>query len=449
MGGFNLNKNKIIEKVYKNFSPSNEVLDNPYIGFTSFNQFRGDNLFSDTFGTGGWIKERYPLYDFIEREGNKTGFYPNCSVVYIRTLWRICEPEENKYNFSFIDDILSKCRENKQTLMFRIMPHTTRANEDIPDWLAARIEHPARPDEQRIKDSPVDDEFYLCFGRMIKAFGKRYDGHPLIYGVDISLSGAWGEGHGYEKVKPELLKWLIDCYTQSFKKTHIFGQICAPELVTYACETRSIGWRADGFGNPWHMNNYFPIQIHKMKDAWKKAPVTFESFWYLSEWKRQGWDIDELIEQSLKWHISTVNGKSSTIPFEWYPKVQEWLKKMGYRFAIRNINYLPIFLAGENNLFDLWIENRGVAPIYNKLPVRFRLKCENSVYILESELDVCKWMPGDNFEDVSLELPKEIKTGNYSLEIKIGGFDDYPLVKLAMETTVDDGWYYLVDVEVQ
>ncbi len=431
------------------FDASNEVLENPYIGFTSFNHFNGEALFSDTFGTDGWKKERYPVYDFVEQDGNKTGCYPPCTLAYLRILWRDIEPEENKYNFALIDDVLDKCKQHGQTLMFRIVQHTTRSFEDIPDWLAERIEHPERPDELRVKASPTADEYYITFGRMIRALGEKYDGNPLIYGVDISLSGAWGEGDGYEKVKPEIIKGLIDCYTQSFKKTHLFGQICAPELVNYACETRPIGWRADGFGNTYHMLNYFPKCIYPMRDAWKSAPITFEAYWYISEWKRRGWDIDYLIEQSLKWHISSFNGKSSTIPFEWYPKIQEWLKKMGYRFAVRSIDYPSIFTCGCNVSCLLWIENRGVAPIYNYLPVRFRLKNDIEEFVFDSQIDICKWMPGDTIEKVELEIPKNLKNGIYNLEIKVGGFNEYPLVKLAMNTSCENGWYFLGETEVK
>ncbi len=441
--------NKLLDngKKRSEFDVSNELFNNPYKGFTSFNHFNGEPLFTDTFGTDGWKKERYPVYDFVEQEGNKTGCYPPCTIAYIRMLWRDIEPEEGKYNFELIDGILDKCKKHGQTLMFRIMQHTTRSFEDIPDWLAARIEHPERPDELRIKASPTADEYYITFGRMIKALGEKYDGNPLIYGVDISLSGAWGEGEGYEKVKPEILKSLIDSYTKSFKKTHLFGQIAAPELVNYACKTRHIGYRADGFGNTYHMLNYFPTRIYEMKELWEKAPITFEAFWYISEWQRKGWDIDYLIEQSLKWHISSFNGKSSTIPFEWYHKIQEWIKKMGYRFAIRSFEFPEQIISGEKANFKMWIENRGVAPIYNKLPVRIKLAGEQS-YIIDTNLDICKWMPGDTIENFEIAIPKDILKGKYRIELSIGGFDNYPLVYLATETENKDGWYYLGEMEI-
>ena len=440
--------NHQVKRLRSLFMPSNEVLSNPYKGFTSFNHFREDNIFTDTFGTDGWIKERYPLYDFVKEEGNKTGFYPSCDIAYIRMIWRDLEPEEGKYNFALIDEVLDKCRKNGQTLMFRVMQHTTRSFQDIPAWLAARIEHPERPDEARIKDSPTDNEYYYAFARFIRALGARYDGNPLIYGVDIPLSGAWGEGHKYQEVDTNVLHHLIDSYTQSFKTTHLFGQICSPELVHYARETRNIGWRLDGFGDYGHMLGMYPKNISKMKDVWMDSPIAFESYWYLSAWKREGWDIDYIIEQSLKWHVSSFNGKSSTIPFEWYPKIQEWLKKMGYRFAVRTIDYPAVFMQGNVNSIEMWVENRGVAPIYNRLPVRFRLKKDEEEYILDTSIDICKWMPGDTYENITLGLPKDAKKGCYNLEIKIGGFDDYPLVKLATETTHSDGWYYLGETEI-
>ena len=58
-------------------------------------------------------------------------------------------------------------------------------------------------------------------------------------------------------------------------------------------------------------------------------------------------------------------------------------------------------------------------------------------------------MPGDTYENITLELPKDAKKGCYNLEIKVGGFGDYPLVKLATKTTQNDGWYYLGKTEIE
>ena len=77
---------------------------------------------------------------------------------------------------------------------------------------------------------------------------------------------------------------------------------------------RDVGWRVDclgdlgGFSPTWcHMCDYYPQAIINfgMNDAWKKAPVTLEVCRVMQHWKDRGWDIDYIIDQSLKRHIAT------------------------------------------------------------------------------------------------------------------------------------------------
>lgn len=56
---------KILPDKANKFARTDEILNNPYIGFTSFQHFRNEPLFSDTTPEEGWIKERYPVYDCI------------------------------------------------------------------------------------------------------------------------------------------------------------------------------------------------------------------------------------------------------------------------------------------------------------------------------------------------------------------------------------------------
>lgn len=429
------------------FLPSNEVLQNPYMGFVSFNHFRDEPLFSDCPTTDGWIKEHYPVYDWVEQEGRKQGFYPDTEIAYIRIVWKDFEPKEKEYNFALTDEIFAKAKAKNQSVMLRLMPHTTRENEDVPNWLREQIPCPARPTSARVKESPTHPMFLRKFARAIEKIGERYDGDPAFYAMDISLTGAWGEGHHYANYPESELRLLVDAYTRSFKKTNLLGQICAPELVKYGRKTKPIGWRADGLANPYHMNRYFPKRIYPMKDAWKTAPVSFESFWFLGEWKKQGWDIDEIIEQTLKWHVSSINGKSSSIPFEWKEKIDGWLKKMGYRFAVRTIEYPDQTEAGQKAEILLWVENRGVAPIYNHLPFTLKLVGDGIEQVYPTKIDITKWLPGDSIEKIKIALPKNMKKGAYKLYCSIGG-GELPVVQMAMQTEKDGAWYYLATLEV-
>ncbi|MBQ8528956.1 MAG: DUF4832 domain-containing protein [Clostridia bacterium] len=428
---------------------TDKLLNNPYKGFMSFQHFRDEALFSDCDTTGGWVKEHYPVYDWVEQRGREQGYYPDTEIAYFRILWKDFEKEEGNYDYSVIDQIFVRAKEENQSIILRLMPHTTRENEDVPDWLRAEISCPKRPPTERVKDSPSNPIFLEKFGRAIKALGARYDGAQGFYAMDISLTGAWGEGHGFRSYHMDALKALVDAYISAFEKTHLLGQLCSPELLKYAQSRRPVGFRADCLGNGYHMNVFLPKSIYEMGDTWKTAPISFETFWYLTEWKKQGWDIDEIIEQSLKWHISSLNAKSSTIPHEWREKIEEWIKKMGYRFAVRLAEYPSCASSDDTLELVLWIENSGVAPIYSALPFTFRLKGEVGEHCFQTEIDARGWLPGDSIERLSIRLPKEIERGEYSLEFRLGG-GDYPLVRFASDApTSDNGYIKIGNIKVK
>lgn len=431
------------------FARTNEMLNNPYIGFTSFQHFRDEPLFSNTTPAEGWIKEKYPVYDWIEQKGREQGYHPDTELAYIRMLWRDIEPDEGVFDFSITDEVFEKAKAKNQSVIFRLMPHTTRAEEDLPDWLKAEIDCPSRPDSARVKESPTDPVFLRKFARAVEAFGKRYDGVDNFYAMDISLTGAWGEGHEFDKYPMEELKKLVDTYTRVFKTTHLIGQVCSPELVNYANETRPVGFRGDGLGHDYHIEEYYPKNIYKMRDVWKHAPVLFETYWYITEWKNHGWDIDEIIALSLKWHVSSVNAKSSSIPFEWKNKIDAWINKMGYRFSLRLFEYPKKASAGDTLLTNILIENNGVAPIYSPLPFAFRFKNAENEYVFKTNIDPRNWLPGDTVESPEIKLPEDITSGEYTVEFRLGG-GAYPIVKFATDAELtDDGYYRLTKIIVE
>ena len=242
----------------KRFAASEKAAINPYIGFTSYQSFRGDPLFSDIVvrpennGTETEATECYPVRA-IERRGFEQGFYPPTEVAYIRLLWKDFEPRRGEYDFDLIENILKKAKERNQSVMFRLMPHSTRASDDVPEWLKAVILCPERPVGARVKDSPSDPLYLKLFGKAIRAIGTRFDNDPTLDVVDVSLTGAWGEGHRLDDYPKESLEDLANDYIDSFRNTQLIGQVAAPWLNEYVCRTRPCGWRGDGAGEPKHM----------------------------------------------------------------------------------------------------------------------------------------------------------------------------------------------------
>jgi hypothetical protein len=174
-----------------------------------------------------------------------------------------------------------------------------------------------------------------------------------------------------------------------------------------------------------------------------------EVCWVMKYWKEHGWDFDSIIDQSLKWHMSSFNAKSSAVPPEWRSQVNRWLGKMGYRFALRKLTYPELVRAGQKLSFNSWWENLGVAPCYRRFPVALRLKGEGKSEILITDADIRKWLPGDSLLDSSVLLPSDLAPGPYQLSIAIVDSESRePRVKLASEGRDEEGWYELGKISV-
>ena len=420
------------------FSPMEKAVKNPYIGFTSYQRFRGDPLFSDIVVRPEnhlTETERTECYPVCAEAGlmraGESGFYPDTEVAYIRILWKDFEPQRKQYNYALISDILQKAKERGQTVMFRLMPHSTRASDDVPDWLKGMIPCPERPQGMRVKESPADPLWLRLFGEAIEAIGAAFDRDPTLDVVDLSLTGAWGEGHRLADYPKEALEALAEVYARAFSNTRLIGQVAAPWLSKHLSAFHPCGWRGDGTGEPKHMNVFYPAAAAETPDLWKKAPVSFESYWWLGEWERKGWEIDDIIEKTLSWHVSTFNGKSFPIPEKWREKTAYWLGKMGYHLLLSEANYPEKASAGDRLRFVLKILNRGVAPIYNPVPLRLRFRGEKE-YLFTTDVDVREWLPGERDVPFEIDLPAQMKAGEYEAAITLSG-EDTPVVRLENE----------------
>ncbi len=431
-----------------------DVLTNPGIGFMTFQRFNGDRL-----NEGQRWTEGYPIaYQAFDRSLENEG-YPDTSLAYFRVYWKFIEPAQGQYRWELLDKALETAGSRRQTLLLRIAPYGTGADNDVPDWYRAMVGKEQKQPEEKWRTNPEDPRYVEHFGAMIRALGARYDGHPLLESVDLSIVGAWGEGAGSERLTQKTREALVDSYVDAFRKTHLIMLLTDEKTNRYGLSKRAVGWRVDclgdmgGFSPTWcHMCDYYPQAIINfgMADAWKKAPVSLEVCWVIQTWKDKGWDIDYIIEQSLKWHISSFNAKSSPVPEEWWPAVDRWLTKMGYRFVLRKFTYPSTVERGGRLTFTSWWENKGVAPCYRPFRLAFRLHNRTNERIVVTGADLRSWLPGDNLYDSSVEVPADTPDGAYDLHIGVldERFDE-PVVKLAIEGRRSDGWYELGRIHVQ
>ena len=437
--------------------PMDDVLINPGIGFMTFQRFNGDRL-----NEGLKWTEGFPI-EYQEFKGSLTNEnHPSTSIAYFRVYWKFVEPERAKYRWDLLDQALATARSRGQTLMLRIAPYGTGQDNDAPDWYRALvagegIEKNLPVEKWRVH--PENPMYLRHFGGVIRALGARYDGHPDLELVDVSIVGAWGEGAGAERLSDATRHALLDCYLETFRQTPLVLQLQDPKATHYALARQPVGWRVDclgdmgGFSKTWsHMNDYYPQTLIQtgMQDAWRRAPVTMEVCWVMQHWKDQGWDIDHIIDESLKWHISSFNAKSSAVPPEWWPQVNRWLKKMGYRFVLRKFTYPGTVQPGGRLAFTSWWDNQGVAPCYRKFPLALRFRDATRTEVLLTEADITTWLPGDNLFDSSVTVPTSLRGGDYDLELGIlDPLSNIPKVRLAIEGRSEEGWYRMGPIRVQ
>lgn len=445
-----------------------DILNNPGMGFTTFQRFNGDTLTTIN-NNLGWTEGEPIVYQKFKGDLTNKQF-PQTSIAYWRVYWKYLEPEKGKYRWDLIDQAIATAQERGQSLMLRVAPYGDSENSDVPAWYREMVGKNTEwkyhnPVNKWVVD-PEDPRYVEYFGGLISEMGKRYDGHPALESVDMAIVGAWGEGAGSAMLTKQTMESLINCYTDNFKKTPLIALLTDEKTNKYANTQARVGWRVDCIGdlgfwakdqNGWtHMYDYYPEGIINfgVKDNWEKAPVSLEICGTFFGWKdKQGYGKEEvkyIIDQTLKWHISSFNAKSSPVPKEWEPLINDWLKKMGYRFVLRKFSCNKVVKRNGKLSFETWWENKGVAPCYKHFSLAIKLKNEKDSITFVTDANITGWLPGDNLYDNSVFIPRTFTPGKYDVQIAIiDPLTGKPKIQLAIEGKDAGGWYDLGKIKVE
>jgi hypothetical protein len=297
----------------------------------------------------------------------------------------------------------------------------------------------------------------------VAAAGARYDGHPYLDAVDISSVGYWGEGWSDYMPPFPVQKALIDIWFAAFPHTPLLMNFDEEKALAYGTQ-QGAGWRLDCLGDmrsqyweSWHrtwshMLDFYPLQVVRagIQNVWQRSPVSLETCWVPGFWKQQGWDVNYILDQALRWHVSTVNVKSSPIPPEWKGAFDDFQKKMGYRFILRRLEYPSKAKAGSMMPVHMWWLNAGVAPVYREYVLALELRSSSGSAVIRTDAEVRKWLPGDAVYDGSVYVPDTLKPGAYRLCVALlDPRTGVPAIKLAIEGRQPDGWYDLGEIQVE
>lgn len=426
-----------------------DVLVNPGMGVQTFQRYNGDAL-----NQGVEWSEEGPVH--VLEPSPKAPDFPASTVAYCRWHWATIEPEQGKVHWEIIDLALAEARRHGQRLAIRLMPYDPK--HQLPEWYrnsGARRANTASSKDGKIWQPDFSDPLYFKYwSALVEEAGRRYDGHPDLDSVDISTVGYWGEGWSDYMPEFAVQKKLIDVYLKAFRHTRLLMNFDEPEALAYGT-SQGAGWRFDCWGNMhkgWsEMLDSYPEQIARtgIADVWRTAPVSMETCGVPESWRRDGFDVDYIISEALRWHVTTVNLKSSAIPDAWKPKFEDFERRMGYRFALRRAEWNDTVRAGQALGLTTWWVNEGVAPLYQPFVLAFRLRSAGSSVILRTDVDLRKWLPGDAVFEDPLFVPQDLAAGTYELSVAM--LDPYTLqpgIRLGIEGRGNDGWYKLGNLQV-
>jgi hypothetical protein len=444
---------------------TDELLANPHMGWQTFHHTR-------------------------DKDRNLPAWIPS-TVHYARWGWKDFEPQPGKIDYAFLDKVLKETRAAGQTLAFRVMCcSTTPGRPYHPAWLkkiGGKEIACARRSTRNLLIPDLDDEVVLArHVDLIRRLGERYDGQDDIDHIDLGSVGWWGEWHmsGCQEAdmpKPATLKRIVDAYLAAFKKTPLVMLIGGRDWLTYAAE-RGTGWRADclgdmgGFSRTWnHMRHAYP-QMSQQKgvaDAWKTAPIAWETCWDMRKWVQEGWSIRFIFDYALALHGSYVNNKSAPLPAgeNIRGEIERFLRRLGYRLVLKRLEHPAAARAGEKLSLAMKWQNAGSAPCYRPYRLAWRLagnRGKGKVFV--GKVTVNKWLPGSvelftkDFYAGSCELPRgkvvdvadtialpaDMAPGTYRLSLAVvEGESAEPVVRLGIKGRAKDGWYPLSEIRVR
>ncbi|MFC2075601.1 DUF4832 domain-containing protein [candidate division KSB1 bacterium] len=416
-----------------------DVLPNPGIGFTTHGSYDG-----------------------------KVQGYPRSRVAYFRWYWKDLEPQQGNYQWSLIDNVITRARDAGQTLALRVMP--ADGEPKAPQWfrdlgapgMEFTAENPVGGQTSWMPDH--SDSLYLHHqGNLVRELAARYDGHPDIDHVDIGSCGHWGEWHmsfvdGMDMPSLEVKKQIIDWYLESFRETPLVMLIGDVDGMKYAT-ANGAGWRADCLGDygyfsdTWnHMDNLYQQNLNQAQanDAWRRAPVCFESCGTMQTWQDMGFDVRKTFDEALRWHASIFNNKSSAVPAGWMPYVDDFLRKIGYRLTLRKLSHARRALPGGKLSIAMEWENVGVAPPYRHYKLAFELRKTAFKKYYETGVDMHLWLPGKHTAQVELPLHPDLEPDTYEVYLAwIDPATDEPAIRLAMEGVTSFHWYLVSQLIVE
>lgn len=432
---------------------------------------------------------------YLIQDENNLGSFPGLDHLYLRLAWAFLEPEEGKFDWSYIDDIMKKYVPMGYKIAFRIScketgPAPTSVPVEVngiryatPYWVKeAGAKGIDRPEYGTASWTPDwDDPVFLeKLNNFHKSFAEKYDGLSWVRYIDVGSIGEWGEGHTYfsTRIPPTIgeIKTHINLYLKHYKKTQIIitddliysgkSESEQQELLDFAL-TNGVSFRDDSplvYGTTRdHLDTWSVRSPLFFEKAYKTMPTVFELEHYSKveangDWKgKNGVEIipdlgvsgAEIFRNAMKIIHPTYIGFHGYLG-EWLEDnpdlTKELLNLCGYWYFPKSINTTE-FKNSELS-FEIEWKNKGVAPAYSSYQLKGKLIPENNSYeTLDFEIENSgnlNWMPNQvSKEKYIVSLPEKPK-GNYQFAIQLFDKKSGTPVEIGLATEIKKNDYFMI-----
>jgi hypothetical protein len=412
--------------------------------------------------------------------------FPGMDHLYIRLSWAHFEPEEGRWNWSWIDDVKDHWTAKGYGLSLRISTCETGEVYATPEWViragAKGAMYKAYGREVWVPEYG-DPIFLAKLDRFVGELAGRYDGQPWLRYVDIGL-GTWGEGHNhpmFDKAIPmDAVKRHIDIYKAHFRQSvlvlsddaaHVHGRTSdeEKELKEYA-RANGISWRDDSILT-WPGLHNWPDRFNVARpelfeSAWRKFPTVLETSHYHEALRDGAYQptpaggiraYDDLRGAVTLTHATYLgyHGDARRWLSDHPDLAKELANKLGYWYFPRSVSMPRSFVAGQDNVIRVEWENRGSAPAYHQFALRAKLVGNGRAVVLPLRgSNNLVWMPNsDCSERYNLNVPLGTRTGRYAFSVGLSDTNISPerVIEIGLKETLrsPDGFYRLADVEVR
>lgn len=401
------------------------------------------------------------------------------SLVYADYTWRNLEPQKGKFDFAGIEKKwqVDYWRQKNIKVIFRVILDDPREDKhmDIPDWLYEEIKHDGtwynHSWGKGFSPNYANKTLIAYHEQLIKKLAERYNHDPEIAFVALGSIGHWGEWHTLQQdgiyipfPKLPVAEQYINPYIKYFD-----NKILLMRRPLQIAKDHNMGLYDDMFGNKsdtvgeywsWVTKGYtFWLTDEKMPampDFWKTAPSGGEMR------PTDNWNdyfsaahLTETMRELELTHVSWLGPFSPTEddqPKDRQQRIKQFLGKMGYHFRLVQERHPEKAKPGDLIQLSMDWENSGVAPFYFNWPVEISLANQTGEIVFHQKLkaDIKKWLPGNQQISETIQLPADLKPGEYHLCTAILDPDKKkPGIQLEMEGKRMDGRYQLGQITIQ